>query len=53
MKVVQVILGYQWFYDRDVRCASFAKENKYSLMLKNQKLLLKTMAVADMGKYRT
>ncbi|KAL6313103.1 hypothetical protein AAG906_018818 [Vitis piasezkii] len=45
-----IILGRPWLYDRDVHHCG--KENTYSFMFKNQKVGLKPMTVAEMGKYR-
>ncbi|KAL6313102.1 hypothetical protein AAG906_018817 [Vitis piasezkii] len=45
-----IILGRPWLYDRDVHHCG--KENTYSFMFKNQKVVLKPMTVAEMGKYQ-
>ena len=50
MKVAHIILGRPWLYDRDVHHCG--KENTYSFMFKNQKVGLKPMTAAEMGKYR-
>ena len=50
MNVAHIILGRPWLYDRDVHHCG--KENTYSFMLKNQKVVLKPMTAIEMGKYR-
>ena len=50
MNVAHIILGRPWLYDRDVHHCR--KENTYSFMLKNQKVVLKPMTAIEMGKYR-
>ena len=50
MKVGHIILGHPWLYDRDVH--HYGRENTYSFMFKNQKVVLKPTTIAEMGKYR-
>ena len=50
MKVAHVILGRSWLYDRGVHC--YGRENTYNFMFKNQKVVIKPMTIAEMGKYR-
>ena len=50
MKVAHIILGHPRLYDRDVH--HYGRENTHSLMFKNQKVVLKPITIAEMGKYR-
>lgn len=49
MKVVYVLLGHPWFYNWDVH--HHGEEKTYSFKFKNKKILLKSLAAAEMGKY--
>ena len=50
MKVAHIILGRMWLYYRDV--LHYGKENTYSFMFKNQKVVFKPMTIAEIGKYQ-
>ena len=50
MKVAHIILGHPQLYDQNMHHCG--KENTYSFMFKNQKVVLKSMTIVEMGKYQ-
>ena len=50
MKVIHILLGRPWLFDRNVK--HYGGENTYALMVGKKEVVLKSMTLAEMDKFK-